>query len=155
MDPSDFSKLIYISLNSFIAKSDIYGRCPTLDCPQIYLKSLEIFKCDVCNFSYCTKCLTPTHEGFTCQQSKKLREELSEEEMEKLGIKICSNCKARIQKNGGCNHLTCKQCNHHMCWVCGEDFEKAEHCTTHIFKQHVAHTEGLIQLDDEFIPVHV
>jgi hypothetical protein len=32
--------------------------------------------------------------------------------------KICPNCKNAVEKNGGCNHITCV-CNALWCWTCG------------------------------------
>ncbi|KAF8626802.1 hypothetical protein AX17_006459 [Amanita inopinata Kibby_2008] len=36
----------------------------------------------------------------------------------KSNTKECSNCQSTIEKNGGCNHMTCKKCKHEFCWVC-------------------------------------
>jgi len=32
--------------------------------------------------------------------------------------KECPKCQATIEKNGGCNHMTCRKCKHEFCWVC-------------------------------------
>ena len=33
--------------------------------------------------------------------------------------KPCPSCQVRIEKNGGCQHMTCRACSMHFCWVCG------------------------------------
>ncbi|TYJ57089.1 hypothetical protein B9479_002190 [Cryptococcus floricola] len=32
--------------------------------------------------------------------------------------KECPKCNSIIEKNGGCNHMTCKKCKWEFCWVC-------------------------------------
>ncbi|GAA5912248.1 hypothetical protein JCM8208_001312 [Rhodotorula glutinis] len=32
--------------------------------------------------------------------------------------KECNKCHSTIEKNGGCNHMTCKKCKWEFCWVC-------------------------------------
>lgn len=36
----------------------------------------------------------------------------------KSNTKECSHCQSTIEKNGGCNHMTCKKCKYEFCWVC-------------------------------------
>lgn len=37
-------------------------------------------------------------------------------------------CKLKIQKNQGCNHMTCGVCRYEWCWVCNSDFY-LPHCS--------------------------
>lgn len=36
----------------------------------------------------------------------------------KTNTKECTKCQSTIEKNGGCNHMTCKKCKWEFCWVC-------------------------------------
>ncbi|KAI6041629.1 hypothetical protein EDC04DRAFT_2667357, partial [Pisolithus marmoratus] len=44
-----------------------------------------------------------------------------------MGWKHCPNCKAAVQKMGGCNHMTCAApgCNSHFCYKCGKQIVKS------------------------------
>lgn len=34
-------------------------------------------------------------------------------------LRACPNCNVWVQKTQGCNHITCKKCNHQFCYICG------------------------------------
>jgi hypothetical protein len=44
------------------------------------------------------------------------------------GVKKCPECNVRISKNGGCNHMTCRQCHHEWCWQCGGRWRQNHMC---------------------------
>lgn len=33
-------------------------------------------------------------------------------------------CQAPIQKNDGCNHMTCRGCRYEFCWICSGDWKQ-------------------------------
>jgi len=41
--------------------------------------------------------------------------------------KPCPNCKTPWEKNGGCNHIHCRKCRYHFCWVCLKEFNQSTH----------------------------
>ncbi|KAF4597837.1 hypothetical protein EYR38_006228 [Pleurotus pulmonarius] len=49
---------------------------------------------------------------------KKCRDDSETANWIKSNTKECTNCLSTIEKNGGCNHMTCKKCKHEFCWVC-------------------------------------
>lgn len=99
-----------------------------------YLDGLNIFYCK-CGEAYeveekrnvfCMKCLkescsscslTP-HSG-ECIRVPKDQLEL----VEKGIIKHCPKCKIIIEKNNGCNHMTCAKCKHEFYWDTLEKFD--------------------------------
>ncbi|KAF7870289.1 hypothetical protein EAF04_004035 [Stromatinia cepivora] len=87
-----------------------------------------IMTCGTCSFKTCFTHKMPWHTGLTCgQYNSQTRERLQQEEasqklMEKA-TKKCPNCQVRIQKNKGCDHMTCQSCKHEFCWSCFADYK--------------------------------
>ena len=40
--------------------------------------------------------------------------------------KQCRQCKFWVQKNEGCDHMTCR-CGHEFCYICGADYQTCGH----------------------------
>ena len=36
--------------------------------------------------------------------------------------KKCPRCSAAIEKDEGCNHMSCRKCRHEFCWICMQDW---------------------------------
>lgn len=60
---------------------------------------------------------------------------MDDSSLKKLGIKKCPNCGEGIQKNEGCQHMTCLKCNSHICWNCLKFFKTSKECYDHLAKQ--------------------
>jgi hypothetical protein len=81
-----------------------------------------------CAFSFCRSCKEPWHADSTCEQHKQWKIDNGQadnlyENWARENTKNCPSCLRPIQKNGGCNHMTCSHCRHEFCWVCLVDFD--------------------------------
>ncbi|KPM43733.1 hypothetical protein AK830_g2777 [Neonectria ditissima] len=119
---------------------DQFRYCPTPDCSQVYRVASNptalstTFTCGKCLASTCTACHAP-HPGTTCAEHKgdesggvaalnKIKQE--------LGIKDCPRCSTAMEKTEGCNHMTCKGCGIHICWICLTTFDESRACYDHM-----------------------
>jgi len=85
-----------------------------------------------CKFTFCFKCMEEWHSDATCEQYKQWKIENNETESRfatwaASHTQNCPKCSAKIEKNGGCNHMTCVQCNHDFCWLCLADYDGGKH----------------------------
>ena len=117
-----------------------YQYCPTADCDQVYEVSddAKIYTCSTCLTSICTKCGAVNHEGLTCDQYKsaKLGDDAFEEWKKKHGARDCPKCGSTIQKSEGCNHIECRACGAHICWVCMRVFIMSLETYDHMRAEH-------------------
>ncbi|KAI8869873.1 hypothetical protein GQ42DRAFT_163139 [Ramicandelaber brevisporus] len=76
-----------------------------------------------CERRFCFSCkLENAHDPCICHLAnswvKKCSDESETANWMSAHTKDCPKCQSAIEKNGGCNHMTCRKCNYHFCWVC-------------------------------------
>lgn len=102
--------------------------CPTADCGicvRVLGHSMKEIECE-CRQTFCFGCGNEGHRPCDCVLVEKWnKKNQSESENVKWLIantKQCPNCHKYIEKNQGCNHMTCRKeaggCAHEFCWVC-------------------------------------
>ncbi|KAK0505261.1 hypothetical protein EDD18DRAFT_1128361 [Armillaria luteobubalina] len=74
-----------------------------------------------CSYTWCKSCsqavdTAPGAPEHSCDGTSELNHLMKER-----GWHYCPGCKTPVQKDGGCNHMTCTSpgCNSHFCYVCG------------------------------------
>ncbi|EAS06981.2 IBR domain protein (macronuclear) [Tetrahymena thermophila SB210] len=114
------------SLQNYIdSNADEISWCPTPNCEYAFIieKDQNQLNCPKCNKSYCLNCKCDYHNGQTCQEykiSNNFTEEDQKFEQFVAGQKFkqCSKCKMWVEKNQGCDHMTCR-CGYQFCYKCG------------------------------------
>ncbi|KAG5463595.1 MAG: hypothetical protein BJ554DRAFT_6189, partial [Olpidium bornovanus] len=75
-----------------------------------------------CGHRFCFGCGVADHQPCVCVLVKKWLRKCEDDSETANWIsantKECTKCKSTIEKNGGCNHMTCRKCKHEFCWVC-------------------------------------
>mmetsp|Transcript_19023 Transcript_19023/g.41444 ORF Transcript_19023/g.41444 Transcript_19023/m.41444 type:complete len:539 (+) Transcript_19023:121-1737(+) len=83
---------------------------------------VNIAHCDSCQTTFCFKCGEEPHAPVSCKLLSQWREKCRNESETANWIlantKPCPKCSSRIEKNQGCNHMTCSSCRYEFCWIC-------------------------------------
>ncbi|CAF3636298.1 unnamed protein product [Adineta steineri] len=120
----------HILINTFIETNRLTRWCPGNSCSTIvkiktYLpNTAQMIACDECKTVFCFHCSKQWHEPVQCtlltKWEKKNRDESMTSEWIVANTKDCPHCHASIEKNGGCNHMTCRKpgCVYEFCWLC-------------------------------------
>lgn len=70
----------------------------------------------ICGLVYCLRCGNIAHAAEQCGVPRDTLQWVNQ------NAKRCPNCGTAIEKNGGCNHVTCTRsaggCGYEMCWLC-------------------------------------
>lgn len=87
-----------------------------------------MFTCTKCNRSTCRKHRTIWHTDMTCDQYDLLQNQPTENDANQTWLRLfskqCPKCFWNIQKNEGCDHMTCRHCKHEFCWECLMDYQQ-------------------------------
>ena len=104
--------------------------CPNPKCNisiRVQDKIAKEIKCK-CGTVFCFSCLEESHIPCDCEMAKQwldfTKDKGSGEDFIwiKENTKKCPKCQSPIEKNQGCNHMTCQKkaggCGYEFCWVC-------------------------------------
>jgi len=124
----DRVKLKYKKLitDSFVQCNRLLKWCPSPGCTNaIKVQTVEAkaVKCR-CGHLFCFYCLQNWHDPVRCtfiqKWTKKCDDDSETFNWISANTKECPTCSAIIEKDGGCNHVICKNasCKQEFCWVC-------------------------------------
>jgi ariadne-1 len=79
-----------------------------------------------CGMTFCFKCLRDGHRPCDCEMidfwEAKNKSDGENTKWLIVNTKQCPNCHKYIEKNQGCNHMTCRKeaggCGYEFCWIC-------------------------------------
>jgi len=114
---------------SFVEINRTMRYCPGKNCHSAIKSTGAVtnVKCSDCKSLFCFKCGQEAHAPASCKRVAAWQEKCSNESETANWIlantKQCPKCSSRIEKNQGCNHMTCRVCQHNFCWVCDADWE--------------------------------
>jgi ariadne-1 len=107
--------------------------CPTPNCSYYFINDEPLnicaeFNCPACRSTYCANCTKSHDKTLACTRAAEI------ERLDPAGSRAfnawksentrpCPGCHKAIEKNEGCNHMTCSQCKHQFCWKCGRNWQ--------------------------------
>jgi ariadne-1 len=124
--PEIRSKYQHLITNSFVECNRNLRWCPGTNCTNAIKASycdVAMVTCTGCNTSFCFQCGQSWHEPIKCKWLKRWQKKCHDDSETSNWIaantKECPKCHATIEKNGGCNHLICKNqaCKYEFCWI--------------------------------------
>lgn len=132
------SKYRYLITNSYVMFNELLKWCPSpLSCSNaIRVKSTDSseslsVQCK-CGYRFCFNCGDSAHDPAGCEQLRNWRRRSAEDakslEWIETNAKECPQCRSAIEKNGGCNHMTCRRCTYSFCWLCLKFYPHAVPC---------------------------
>mmetsp|Transcript_26262 Transcript_26262/g.29052 ORF Transcript_26262/g.29052 Transcript_26262/m.29052 type:complete len:509 (-) Transcript_26262:99-1625(-) len=157
--PNSLPKFESYQLRSFVESNTLTRWCPGPGCERIACASStlameqanNVAHCDLCDISFCAKCAEEPHSPANCKDLARWNEKCKNESETANWIlantKSCPKCSSRIEKNQGCNHMTCQKCKHEFCWICMQDWSEHGANTGGYYKCNKFDTSGTDEND--------
>lgn len=138
VDSLIFEKYLIFKRNKQVELDPESRWCPNNKCGQIIKiqnKTTNYLQCNCCKTEICFECKELWHPGLNCEIASERTYELWAKGKD---IQRCGKCKARVEKDLGCNHMTCTVCGYQWCWLC-----RAKYTSTHFDRLNVFGCPGL------------
>ena len=115
---------------------EILDRVPSFNPKYPLMPAVEC----TCGFKFCFECGSAPHLPMPCALLelwiKKCEKDSADFSWLSKNTKCCPKCKVAVEKNAGCNHMTCSRCSCQYCWVClGDWADHSDNFSCHIFKK--------------------
>ncbi|XP_043246071.1 E3 ubiquitin-protein ligase ariadne-1-like [Amphibalanus amphitrite] len=125
-EPRVLARYQHLITNSFVECNRYLCWCPTPDCGY----ALKVPNPDCrpvtckCGHKFCFACREAWHDPVRCHLIKRWLKKCDDDSETfnwiSANTKECPKCSVTIEKDGGCNHMVCKNqsCRADFCWVC-------------------------------------
>jgi hypothetical protein len=138
-DPKVMQKIDTLQLKRWLASQKNVKHCPTANCNFSFINEKteqHTMRCPECKKDFCGLCAFAHSRNITCKEAEENRNtttnasaaEKATEQWKKNNTKPCPRCNATIEKNDGCNHMTCSKCRHEFCWLCSGNWRGHTGC---------------------------
>ena len=162
LSAEDWERFEHISLQTSLAGMKDMVWCPRCQYPALLQEEGgRLALCGRCQFSFCAECQQTWHGLAPCanlsmrwraadeagkevlrrKYGDKILQEVESSAWVSEHTKPCPRCSAATEKNGGCNHITCRKCSHEWCWLCNSTYTQA-HAMHAPCKYHAPHRHG-------------
>ena len=129
-------------LQIYMSKAPDIRKCPRNNCPYggiIEPSCSKKLHCSLCGKKWREKDQFSSLEKilYFSWKWRSLKKELFSGIWKRLRTKRCPKCRIRIQKTGGCQHMTCQRCKYEFCWICAKKHPRHSilgHWTSNPFK---------------------
>ena len=117
-----FDKFLRFKRNLQVAHMPNARWCPSPTCDHVILYGSmykPYLRCDKCGTEMCFTCGERWHPHISCAQAT---DRSYEQWARGKNIQLCPQCRRRIEKETGCNHMACASCGYQWCWLCRERY---------------------------------
>lgn len=121
--PATLATYLRYSLKSFVDICSAFRWCPGRGCDFVAMGNSSLRACLCkCGMLFCFRCGEEAHVPASCEDMvtwvEKCKNESETANWILANTRKCPKCATRIEKNQGCNHMTCRQCKFEFCWIC-------------------------------------
>jgi len=115
-----------------------------------------IMKCQGCKELSCFRHDLPWHYNQTCEEMDNLLERNVDDIASRAYMEACTKpcplCREPIEKDGGCDHMTCRPpvgCGHEFCWLCLAPYDAILHEGNHKHRRTCQYYAAYFREEDE------
>jgi hypothetical protein len=117
-----------------------YIKCPGSDCTSYFTATESGTHMCPSRFTIsCRECKVEYHfDESRAQYQERMAgsDEKFRKWVEDQCAKHCPRCNGVVQKDSGCNHITCGWCDQHFCFACLKMFDKEDDVYQHMAREH-------------------